>query len=47
MAINNYKDKVLILSIKVRGSGDFLPSYAGNLDIINCAAIQITKSYAG
>ena len=42
-----YKDKVLILSIKVRGSGDFLPSYAGNLDIINCAAIQITKSYAG
>jgi acetaldehyde dehydrogenase len=41
-----YKDGVLILSIKVRGSGDFLPSYAGNLDIINCAAIQITKIYA-
>lgn len=41
-----YKDGVLILSIRVRGSGDFLPSYAGNLDIINCAAIQITKSYA-
>ena len=41
-----YKDGILILSVRVRGSGDFLPSYAGNLDIINCAAIQITKSYA-
>lgn len=38
--INN---EVLILSIKVRGVGDYLPEYAGNLDIINCAAIEITK----
>jgi acetaldehyde dehydrogenase len=38
--INN---DVLILSIKVKGAGDYLPKYAGNLDIINCAAIEITK----
>jgi acetaldehyde dehydrogenase len=37
-------DDVLVLSIKVKGSGDYLPEYAGNLDIINCAAIEITKN---
>jgi acetaldehyde dehydrogenase len=36
-------DDILILSIKVRGSGDYLPEYAGNLDVINCAAIELTK----
>ena len=36
-------DEILVLSIKVKGSGDYLPEYAGNLDIINCAAIEITK----
>ena len=36
-------DDTLVLSIKVKGSGDYLPEYAGNLDIINCAAIEITK----
>lgn len=34
---------VVVLSIKVRGTGDYLPAYAGNLDIINCAAIKITE----
>ena len=38
--INN---NVLVLSVRVQGSGDYLPKYAGNLDIINCAAIEITK----
>ena len=33
----------LILNIKVKGLGDYLPSYAGNLDIINCAALKITE----
>lgn len=37
-------DDVLVLSIKVKGTGDYLPEYAGNLDIINCAAIEITKN---
>jgi acetaldehyde dehydrogenase (acetylating) len=31
---------ILMISVKVEGSGDYLPSYAGNLDIINCAAIK-------
>lgn len=38
--INN---DILVLSIKVKGVGDYLPEYAGNLDIINCAAIEIAK----
>jgi acetaldehyde dehydrogenase (acetylating) len=34
---------ILILSVKVKGNGDYLPAYAGNLDIINCTAIKITE----
>lgn len=33
----------VVMSIKVRGTGDYLPAYAGNLDIINCAAIKVTE----
>lgn len=34
---------IIVMSIRVRGIGDYLPPYAGNLDIINCAAIKITE----
>jgi acetaldehyde dehydrogenase len=34
---------VIVLSIRVKGAGDYLPEYAGNLDIINCAAIKVTE----
>jgi acetaldehyde dehydrogenase (acetylating) len=38
-------DKV-ITTIKVLGNGDYLPQYAGNLDIINCAAIALAELIA-
>ncbi|MGH8779657.1 acetaldehyde dehydrogenase (acetylating) [Paraburkholderia sp.] len=33
----------ITVSVTVQGSGQYLPSYAGNLDIINCAAIAVAK----
>ena len=36
----------IVVTIKVRGLGDYLPKYAGNLDIINCAAIATAEEYA-
>jgi len=38
-------DRIVVM-IKVRGLGDYLPEYAGNLDIINCAAIAMAEEYA-
>ena len=33
----------VVTTIKVLGAGDYLPQYAGNLDIINCAAISMAE----
>lgn len=41
-----YDNGLIVLSIKVQGLGDYLPKYAGNLDIINCAAIAIAEEFA-
>ncbi|HZB32294.1 MAG TPA: acetaldehyde dehydrogenase (acetylating) [Streptosporangiaceae bacterium] len=39
------KDRVL-LTVEVEGRGDWLPPYAGNLDIISCAAIALAEARA-
>jgi acetaldehyde dehydrogenase (acetylating) len=38
-------DRILIM-VKVQGLGDYLPKYAGNMDIINCAAIAMAEEYS-
>jgi len=38
-------DRVVTM-IKVQGLGDYLPKFAGNLDIINCAAIAAAEEFA-
>jgi len=36
----------LVIMVRVDGLGDHLPRYAGNLDIINCAAIAFAEARA-
>jgi acetaldehyde dehydrogenase (acetylating) len=36
----------VVTTVKVLGNGDYLPQYAGNLDIINCAAIAMAELIA-
>jgi len=36
----------IAVMVRVRGLGDYLPAYAGNLDIINCAAIATAEEFA-
>jgi acetaldehyde dehydrogenase len=41
-----HENNRVITSIEVTGLGDYLPVYAGNLDIITCAGIKIAEAYA-
>jgi acetaldehyde dehydrogenase (acetylating) len=36
----------IVVTVRVTGLGDYLPPYAGNLDIINCAAIATAEHHA-
>jgi len=36
----------IVIMVKVRGLGDYLPKYAGNMDIINCAAVKMAEEFA-
>ena len=39
-------DNIIAITVQVEGSGDFLPSFAGNLDIITCAGINVAETFA-
>ncbi len=41
-----YENGRIVVMVKAQGLGDYLPKYAGNLDIINCAAIAVAEEFA-
>lgn len=41
-----YENGRIVIMVKVQGLGDYLPPYAGNLDIINCAALAVAEEFA-
>ncbi len=42
----DFSEGGMSLTVQVRGMGDWIPEHAGNLDIINCAALNLAEKYA-
>lgn len=42
----NVADGMVFAAVEITASGDRIPRYAGNLDIINSAAVQVAERYA-
>lgn len=40
------EENIIAVTAQVEGTGDYLPKYAGNLDIITCAAVEMAEHYA-
>jgi len=46
IVLPTYDNQRLLITVRVQGLGDYLPKFAGNLDIINCAAIEVAEHFA-
>lgn len=46
LTVKKISDSRIYVSVEVQGHGDFLPTYSGNLDIINSAAVFLAEKYA-
>lgn len=41
-----YEGGRVTITVRVQGTGDYLPKFAGNLDIVNCAALAFAEAWA-